>query len=349
MARHAPQGDKNGSSKKKHKDKQFKEGTNSDSSVISYDEEDTTVLQYDEEFDMAANYELLQKQMLKKFEEKLKLQEAQFCAKLETLTNIIDKKETAIAKLNQKVGELTGELNCLKDSHSFMSNETTVMKEKIESTSQAHERKITELQNKSEDLEDRGRRNNLVFYGIKEPENTKEVEDCEKILHDILQVHNLVPRVTDTHNLFDRVHRLGRKREDQDKPRPIIARFTFYKDKEDVYKQGFKLKNTPINMSEAFSKATLNIRSQLVMKAKLAKNNESMITGFRVNYKRLVMKYTNPATNVPFYRGFNLQEIQNNPYWYIPRKLNNSFPSQSPSHRATARGGAHSQGFQAEN
>ena len=208
---------------------------------------------------------------------------------------------------------------------------------------------MVELEHKNVDLEDQGQRNNLVFYGIKEPQNKKEHEDCEKILLDILMEHNLVPcdthtdMNTHTHNLFDRVHRLGRHNEDQTKPRPMIARFTFYKDKEDVFKQGFKLKNTQVNMSEDFSKATLNVRSQLVMKAKLAKNNESSFTGFRVNYKRLVMKYISPATNGTYYRGFNLHDIQNNPYWYIPRNSN------PPSYRPFGREETHGQGYQTDN
>ena len=122
----------------------------------------------------------------------------------------------------------------------------------------------------------------------------------------------------------------------------MIARFTFYKDKEDVFKQGFKLKNTQVNMSEDFSKATLNVRSQLVMKAKQAKDNESSITGFRINYKRLIMKYINPATNNTYYRGFNLHDIQNNAYWYIPRNSN------PPSYRPSGREGTHGQGYQAD-
>ena len=30
---------------------------------------------------------------------------------------------------------------------------------------------------------------------------------------------------------FDRVHRIGRFRQDQRYPRPIVAKFTYYKDK----------------------------------------------------------------------------------------------------------------------
>ena len=255
----------------------------------------------------------------KDFEIKLKLIETKFSAHYDTMTKILEKKEEAIGQLNQRVGELTGEINCLKDSLNFMSGETMSIKEKLQSTQEIHEKKMTDLQHKTEDLEDRGRRNNLVFYGIPEPESGAEAEDCENKLYEMLRKYNIVPQSADPHNLYDRVHRLGRKKEDKSRPRPIIARFTYFKDKEDVLKQGFKLKNCPLNMSEDFSKATLNIRSQLITKAKLAQNNESSIINFRVRYKRLIIKYANPSTNAMFYRGFDLHEIESNPYWYIPR------------------------------
>ena len=80
-------------------------------------------------------------EMRRYFENKFKLQEAENVARYETLSKLLDKKDAAIAQLNQKVGELTGELNYLKDSLSFMSNETTVIKDKLESTKVAHEKK----------------------------------------------------------------------------------------------------------------------------------------------------------------------------------------------------------------
>ena len=73
-------------------------------------------------------------------------------------------------------------------------------------------------------------------------------------------------------------------------------------------------------MSEDYSKATLNIRNQLVSKAKLAIDKCSSMKSFRVNFKRLVVKYQNPETKQEFHRGFNLADIETNPYWYIPNK-----------------------------
>ena len=60
--------------------------------------------------------------------------------------------------------------------------------------------------------------------------------------------------------VIERVHRLGPKKPgNEDKPRPIICRFSSYKDKEHVLKHSFKLKGTRFGISEDFSKATLQV------------------------------------------------------------------------------------------
>ena len=120
--------------------------------------------------------------------------------------------------------------------------------------------------------------------------------------------------------VFDRVHRLGPRKNNGDKPRPIIARFSSFKDKEHVLKHSFKLRGTQYGISEDFSKTTLLIRNELVAKGKLAKNQSPLVKGFRVNYRRLVIKYEDPKNSVIFFRGFNLADTKLNPTWYLPNE-----------------------------
>ena len=116
----------------------------------------------------------------------------------------------------------------------------------------------TELRNKSMDLEDRSRRNNLIFYNIPESTNKYETENCEDLVAAELAKCNVVLN-EDPKNVFDRIHRLGTLKNNDDtqrRPRPIIACMTYYREKELLLNLGHKLKNSVMNISEDFSKPT---------------------------------------------------------------------------------------------
>ena len=69
-------------------------------------------------------------------------------------------------------------------------------------------------------------RDNLIFCGIEEDRH----EDCEEKLRDFLQRKLRI----DYSVSFERVHRLGKYREYAEKPRNIVAKFSFFKDREHV-------------------------------------------------------------------------------------------------------------------
>ena len=52
---------------------------------------------------------------------------------------------------------------------------------------------------------------------------------------------------------IERAHRLGRKRDDG-KPRPIVAKFLRYQDKEFIRKKAYLLKGTKFGIAEQFPK-----------------------------------------------------------------------------------------------
>ena len=86
-------------------------------------------------------------------------------------------------------------------------------------------------------LETYSRRENVKFFGIDEVASASEVdsppEDTRdlllKFLENKLRIENPRGRIE-----FQRVHRLGKPNNSSDKPRPIIARFLRYSDKEMV-------------------------------------------------------------------------------------------------------------------
>ena len=126
---------------------------------------------------------------------------------------------------------------------------------------------------------------------------------------------------------IDRAHRLGkRKPENDSKPRPIIVKFAYYKQKEKIIQSGNKFKNCEINVCEDYSKETLLVHKQLWKYGKEAKetlyhDNLKAITYYKIAYKRLVLTYTtnkNNTTASTFTRSFSLDYIQRNRSWFVP-------------------------------
>ena len=61
---------------------------------------------------------------------------------------------------------------------------------------------------------------------------------------------------------IERAHRLGEKRDDG-KPRPIVAKFLRYQDKEYIRKSAYLLKGTKIGIAEQFPKEIAEARKKL--------------------------------------------------------------------------------------
>lgn len=100
------------------------------------------------------------------------------------------------------------------------------------------------------DLQARSMRDNLVFSGI--PENTQE--NPEKTLMDFMQPHLKLPPEKTKRITFHRVHRIGNLNSDSTRPRPIVAKFEHFKDKEFVKTQGKQLKGTRFGLNDQFPK-----------------------------------------------------------------------------------------------
>ena len=88
------------------------------------------------------------------------------------------------------------------------------------------EDKLSQTDEKLIDIQWRAMRENLIFTGIPESDiRHGEQENCEALIKEFLisEMH------IHTDIQFDRVHRLGKFRPNQNYPRPIIAKFTNYK------------------------------------------------------------------------------------------------------------------------
>ena len=96
--------------------------------------------------------------------------------------------------------------------------------------------RVSTVEDKCVDIQWRNMRENLIFTGIQESEPQYDMrgkimpEDCETIIKQFLSREMYVTKDIE----FDRVHRLGKFKRGQQYPRPIIAKFTNYKDKEAI-------------------------------------------------------------------------------------------------------------------
>ena len=282
-------------------------GDDSDSvSDISYDSEDVKTLQ----------------DLEKKFEEKLKFIEAKHEAKLETLHKLLNQKDEVIGRLNIDIGELKQSINFLTDETSAIKNSVAQNTKTLENKLKNTVNNVKDIKLKTVDLEDRSRRCNLVFYNFPEVKQG-ESEDCEKL---ILKLLDSLDIMRDEQIWIERAHRLGRRKLGAEKPRPIIVCFSYFKQKQEILRNGIKFKTVSINFSEDFSRETLEEHKKLFKFGTHAK--ESFIDGsrsikyFKVAYKRLLVTYNTNKKNpnsTTFVKSYTLRDIEYNPEnWFVP-------------------------------
>lgn len=108
------------------------------------------------------------------------------------------------------------------------------------------------------DLQARSMRDNLVFTGISE----QTTEDPEKSIKEFMSKQLKLSAETVNNITFHRVHRLG-PRNNNNRPRPIIAKFEHYKQKDQVRQQGRQLKGTDYGLNDQYPKEIMQRRKVL--------------------------------------------------------------------------------------
>ncbi|CAN7978244.1 unnamed protein product, partial [Ixodes persulcatus] len=178
--------------------------------------------------------------------------------------------------VNTKLDALTGKITALETE---MASFGTVKVEiqTIKDVTSELAKQVDHLSVLQDDLENRSRRCNLIFYGIKDDQNetwsqaqSKVMETCEAKLGTKLSASDI-----------ERSHRLGRFR--SDKLRPIIVNFLSFKTKQHILSLGFKLKDSGIAISEDFSEKVRYERKQLLQFGK------SQGERFKLHFNRLII------------------------------------------------------------
>ena len=268
----------------------------------------------------------LEKKLRKEYEEKIK-------EKGDELELQLKQKDDEIVQLKQQIQSLAQqtpnelnevfkkELGDLKKSCNFLSTETTNLKGSINENKlhiNNETKHIKDIQDKTRDMEDRQRRDNLIFFNVKETDNT---EDCERLVMNELVKCGIFEQCDVQDRLTERAHRLGKPKRDSDRPRPIIVKMSSHRDKQHILSNARKLARSEMNVNEDFSKPTLELHTQLYKAAKSAKEKgDSNMRSFRVLYRRLSVKFEDSITKQEYFRTFTMRDITDNPAtWYKQR------------------------------
>lgn len=126
------------------------------------------------------------------------------------------------------------------------------------------------------DLQSRSMRDNLVFTGI--PEHSSD--DPEKSVKDFMIQQLKLPTETVNHITFHRVHRIGQRNTTNNRPRPIVAKFEHFKQKQQVQRQGRQLKGTDFGLNDQFPREIMLRRKQLhpIRKKMIQQGKKAIIT-----------------------------------------------------------------------
>ena len=139
-----------------------------------------------------------------------------------------------------------------------------------------HKRKdILQLKRRNIRLEAYTRRENIQMFNVPE-KGGESIDETGDIVRTKLHKKMKIPKDDRDFIRFERIHRMPTrfsKQQSPDKPRPIMAKFSFYQDKEFVWSYVKNLKGTRIGICNDFPKEVDEIHAKLYPVLKRAKQN----------------------------------------------------------------------------
>ena len=185
-----------------------------------------------------------------------------------------------VNQINEEIESLKSDVNDLKASVQFSSRDVDDIKNKLkavetrglslEALVNGHSNEITQMADKQEYIENQNRRNNIRLIGV--PESDTGVESWEESEEIVKSKVKEALKIEDN-LVIERAHRVGQRKQfitRRDgtviaaKPRPIVAKFQNWKQKEAVIKKARKLKPQDVKFVEDFSQKTLLRRNQQI-------------------------------------------------------------------------------------
>ena len=152
--------------------------------------------------------------------------------------------------------------------------------EKLTEQVESSNMKIKELEDRTNYQEDYSRRNNLRISGVEEREPSETWEQTAVAVTSLLEEKLQMPGLE-----LERAHRVGVRRDS--KPRPIVARFSRFCDREAVMRNSNKLRGTNIFVNEDLCAASQAVKNAQMPQLKQARA-QGKIAFFR--HTRLIIK-----------------------------------------------------------
>ncbi|CAH3152538.1 unnamed protein product, partial [Pocillopora meandrina] len=138
-------------------------------------------------------------------------------------------------------------------------------------------------------LEAYTRRENIKIFNVKE----ESVENTEELIRKLFVTKLQIPNKDVKNIRFERVHRIPSRAPDRrsSRPRPVIARFSFYQDKEFVRSFYENLKGTVIGIANDFPREIEEIHKTLYSVSKKAhfvwRRNISLLDTLKERFVKL--------------------------------------------------------------
>lgn len=185
----------------------------------------------------------------------------------------LDEQKTAIEKSGEKVTKkVTKNINCiLEDKFKLFNEKYEHLKEQCEN----QEKRLYFI-------EKQARKNNVVFFGIKETETS--YSNLESLILNFIKDH--FSQELDRRDIQE-VRRIGKKGE---RPRPIIVTFCTLGTKINLFKNRSVLKNTGYYITDDYPQKILEKRKELQEQAKIEREKGNFV---KIKYDKLVISQNN--------------------------------------------------------
>lgn len=178
-----------------------------------------------------------------------------FNSRLDTMSKELQDIKTSLQFTQRDVDDIKDGLGKHSENHNLLQGDFMKMSDSL----------LT-VTGKLEYLEGQSRQNNLLFDGVDESPGESWTEAEVKIKNVLFEKLNIQRNLE-----LERVFRSGRRRDEKDRPRPILVKFQKHKDKVEVLQKAKCLKGTKIFINEDFTDAVRLRRKELLPKMRAAR------------------------------------------------------------------------------
>lgn len=203
----------------------------------------------------------------------------------------MEKTQKTVAELTRSLEFSQAEIVELKNEIVELKKTKTSFEDSIKSLTVdlgSSSKTVSELEDRCNYQEDYSRRNNLQIVGLDENQGGETWEQTASKVSKLLEEKLELPGVQ-----MERAHRVGRGMDRG--PRPIIARFARFQDREAARRNAVKLRGTNVFFNEDLCKASQEIRKAKLPLLKQARS-EGKIAYF--SHTKLVIREHQPRVSV---------------------------------------------------